>query len=289
MRGVRQARQSRATTWPVATGLTRRSFIAGVAGSAAVAATSPWAKTKARRAPEATTRPEAVIVNGRTYSAYVDAVGKEGQFACYTCEFDAAWMILKTFGIDAPFEEQLEITGLDQDPEPYLEETAEGIIVYGGEVEDAFCGDYTSNYLAKLRSPAMKKVFDAYDLPVTAVRDRLGFEDAFIRGDLVWLKPTVDFAPFEIATWETPSGKRLPTVVDNDHAVIAVGFNDDVVVVKDPLGPTNTNWERPYEYDVPWDLFLECWGAHEDDALAVGSKNAVVTGDGTEGPSPKGW
>ena len=230
------------------------------------------------------TRPEPVTIDGRAYSAYVETVGKEGQFAYYTCEFDAAWMILQTFGIDASFEEQLEITGLDQDPEPYLEETSEGILVYGGEVENAFCGDYTSNYLAKLRSPAMKKVFDAYGLPVTPVRDRQGFEAALLRGEPVWLKPTVDFTPFEVAIWETPNGERYPTVVENDHAVTAIGFNDEGVVIKDPLGPTNTNWDRPYEYEVPWDIFLECWAAHEDDALAVGPKRPAISGDGTEGP-----
>jgi uncharacterized protein YvpB len=264
--------------------LTRRALGAGAA--AALAAGMSRRGGEARLGSERASRPEPITVDGRTYHAYIDAVSKEGQFAYYTCEFDAAWMILKTFGIDGSFEEQLEITGWDQQPEPYLEETADGLVVYGGEVEDAFCGDYTWNYLAKMRAAAMKKVFDAYDLPVTPVRDREGFEDALLRGDLVWLKPTVDFTPFKIATWETPSGKQFPTVVDNDHAVIAIGFNDDFVVIKDPLGPTNTNWERPYEYEVPWDLFLECWAAHDDDALAVGP-NTVSAGDGTEGPSPR--
>lgn len=264
-------------------GLSRRTLLAGSA--AGIIGGTGRSRVEARRSPSMATRPDPVTIDGRTYHAYIETVGKEGQFAYYTCEFDAAWMILKTYGIDASFEEQIEITGLDQDPEPYLEETSEGIIVYGGEIENAFCGDYTSNFLAKLRSPAMRKVFDAYDLPVTPVRDRQGFEQALLRGEPVWLKPTVDFTAFSVAIWETPSGERYPTVVENDHAVTAIGFSDEGVVVKDPLGPTNTNWDRPYEYEVPWDLFLECWGAQQDDALAVGPRREGVIGDGTQGPS----
>lgn len=41
-----------------------------------------------------------VLEDGRVYDAYVPAVLKEGQFDQYTCEFDAAWVIPKTFGLD---------------------------------------------------------------------------------------------------------------------------------------------------------------------------------------------
>ena len=33
--------------------------------------------------------------------------------------------------------------------EPYFEETAEGFIIYGGDITSAFCGDYTTNMLAR--------------------------------------------------------------------------------------------------------------------------------------------
>lgn len=225
--------------------------------------------TAARKGTTEVPKPEPVTINGRTYDAYLPAADKPTQFYYYTCEFDAAWVILKTYGIEAPFEEQLAITGLDQDPEPYAEETADGVVVYGGEVAEHFCGDYTSNYLAKLRSPAMRKVFDAYELTTTPVDDRAGLEDALLRGELVWLKPTVDFLPWTLATWVTPSGEEYPTVLTNDHAVVAIGFNAEAVVIRDALGPTNTNWERQQEYEVPWDTFLPSWRAQEDDALAV--------------------
>jgi len=41
-------------------------------------------------------------------------------------------------------------------------------------------------------------------------------------------------------------------------------------VIRDVLGPTRSNWERPYEYEVAWDTFLACWGAQGRDGLAVG-------------------
>ena len=37
----------------------------------------------------------------------------------------------------------------------------------------------------------------------------------------------------------------------------------------DVLGPTSSDWKRPYEYEVDWDTFLKAWGAQKFDGLAV--------------------
>ena len=58
------------------------------------------------------------VEDGQDYDAYLPAALKEGQYYYYTCEFDAAWVIVKTFGHDVPFEEQLEIVGHDRSVEP---------------------------------------------------------------------------------------------------------------------------------------------------------------------------
>ena len=41
------------------------------------------------------------------------------------------------------------------------------------------------------------------------------------------------------------------------------------MVIRDVLGPTDTKWERPYEYDVAWDLFLSVFEAQGSDGVAV--------------------
>jgi hypothetical protein len=66
-----------------------------------------------------------------------------------------------------------------------------------------------------------------------------------------------------------PDGRSYKTVLGNDHALVVMGFNEDGVVVRDPLGPTSTNRQRKYEYEVPWERFLASWGAQEFDGLAV--------------------
>lgn len=58
-------------------------------------------------------------------------------------------------------------------------------------------------------------------------------------------------------------------MLGNDHAVVVIGFNQDVVVIRDVLGPTSSNWQRPYEYEVDWATFLEVWAAQDFDGLAV--------------------
>ena len=203
------------------------------------------------------------------YDVYIDAALKEGQFEQYTCEFDAAWAILKTFGIDSTLEEQVAAIGLDQRVEPYYEATANGYVVYGGDITQAFSGDYTQNFLARTTGAAMRKIFENYAVDVEPVTDREGIEAALDRGALVWMKATVDFLPWEPVTWVTPEGKELPGVLGNDHAVVVMGYNADVAVIRDVLGPTSSNWNRLYEYEVPWDTFLPVWGAQGNDGLAV--------------------
>ena len=56
-----------------------------------------------------------------------------------------------------------------------------------------------------------------------------------------------------------------------------MGYNSDVVVIRDVLGPTSTNWERPYEYDVPWDTFLAVWEAQGNDGVAVAPATGAQT------------
>ena len=227
-----------------------------------------------RAEPIAAASPQVVTEDGHTYDAYIQAALKEGQFAQYTCEFDAAWAILKTFGQDVSLEEQIAIIGIDQRIEPYYEQTPDGYVVYGGDITRAYSGDYTSSFLARTTGQAMQKVFQTYGLDVNPVATRDGVEAALDRGALVWTKATVDFLPWEPVTWITPEGKTLPGVLGNDHAVVVMGYNADVALIRDILGPTSTNWQRPYEYEVPWQTFLAVWEAQGFDGLAVAPRDA---------------
>ncbi len=210
-----------------------------------------------------------VLEDGRVYTAYVPAARKEGQFAQYTCEFDAAWVILKTFGLDVTLEQQVAIIGVDQRVEPHIEESTDVTIIHGGDIDTMYSGDYTSNYLARTTGRAMRKVFDHYRFSVEPIDDRAGIEVALDRGALVWMKSTVDFLPWEPVMWITPEDEAFPGVLGNDHAVVVMGYNAEVVVIRDALGPTSTNWERAYEYEVPWDTFLSVWEAQGFDGVAV--------------------
>jgi hypothetical protein len=210
-----------------------------------------------------------VLKEGHVYTAYVPTAIKEGQFDQYTCEFDAAWVILKTFGLDATFEALVTIIGIDRRVEPYVAQMPNGVVVYGGDITTAFSGDYSQSFLARTTGQAMRKVFAHYELLAEQVDDRAGIEATLDRGGLIWMKSTVDFLPWEPVTWITPEGKTLPGVLANDHAVVVMGYNDEAVVVRDLLGPTNTNWKRSYEYLVPWQIFLAVWEAQGFDALAV--------------------
>ena len=101
------------------------------------------------------------------------------------------------------------------------------------------------------------------------VADRVGIASALLRGGLVWVKSTVDYQPFEPVTWITPEGEEYPDVLSNAHAVVVMGYNADVVVIRDLLGPTASNWQRPQEYEVPWETFLAVWDGHGRDGIAV--------------------
>ena len=226
-----------------------------------------------------------VLPDGRVYDAYIDAALKEGQFAQYTCEFDAAWVIFKTFGLDIGLEEQVAVIGFDTRIEPYLEQTAEGPVIYGGDIGNMYSGDYTSSYLARTTGKAMRKVFEEFGFAAEPVDDRAGIEAALDRGALVWMKVTVDFQPWEPVTWITPEGKEFPEVLGNDHAVVAMGYNDAAIVIRDVLGPTSTNWERPYEYEVPWDTFLPVWGAQANDGVAVAPRDEAEPAPDAGGPT----
>lgn len=221
--------------------------------------------------PEPTPEPTAgpIEVNGRTYDAYIPAATKPGQFFQYSCEFDAAWVILKTYGIAASGDEIINAIDHDRSVEPYIKETREGLLIYGGDIEQAYSGDYTHNFLARSTGTAMQKVFDRYGLDSRLVRDRAGLEAALRAGELVWIKTTVDFKPWRPATWVMPDGRTHKTVLGNDHAVVVMGFSASGVVIRDVLGPTSTNRQRPYEYEVDWDTFMAAWGAQSFDGLAV--------------------
>jgi hypothetical protein len=216
-----------------------------------------------------TATPEQVVINGRIYNAYIPAVVKKGQLYQYTCEFDAAWVVLQTFGIDASVEEIIDRTRFDSSLEPSFEETAEGFVIHGGDIRSAFSGDYKKNFLARTTGGALVPVFVSFGLHAAPVSDQAGVEAALRRGALVWMKTTVDFKPWRPATWVTPDGSAIKTVLGNDHAVVVIGFNSKVVVIRDVLGPTSSNWRRPLEYEVDWDTFMKAWGAQSFDGLAV--------------------
>ena len=161
------------------------------------------------------------------------------------------------------------VVGYDTSVEPYSEQTEDGFIIYGGDITSAFCGDYTSSMLARSTGTAFLPLFKHYGLGAETVKTRDEIEATLDRGGLIWTKATVDFLPWDATTWLTPSGKSVQTVYGNDHAVVVMGYNDDGVVIRDVLGPTNTNWERAYEYDVPWDTFLSVFDAQGSDGVAV--------------------
>jgi hypothetical protein len=229
--------------------------------------TATVAPTATEPAPTSTAGP--VVVNGRTYDAYIPAASKEGQAYQYSCEFDAAWVIANTYGIPASVDDLIALVGVDTSIEPYIEETSQGFIIHGGNIVDTFSGDYRTNFLARSSGTAIRKAFDHYGLRSTLVSDRAGVEAALRAGSLVWIKTTVDFKSWRPATWVMPDGRTHHTVLGNDHAVVVMGFNEQGVVIRDVLGPTSSNRQRPYEYEVDWATFLASWEAQSFDGLAV--------------------
>jgi hypothetical protein len=209
-------------------------------------------------------------VNGKYYAAYVDAATKSKQYFHYTCEFDAAWVVLKTNGIDATLQDQIDIVGIDTSIEPYHEETPNGFIIYGGDILNHYSGDYDKNFLARSTGHVIRRIFEHYGLQVTTVNTREDLQAALRRGELVWIKTTADFKPGRPATWVLPNGSTYKTVFSNDHAVVVMGYSERGALIRDVLGPTSTNWNRQYEYEVPWDKFMSVWGQQQYDGLAVG-------------------
>jgi hypothetical protein len=213
--------------------------------------------------------PAPVVVNGRVYDAYIPAATKDHQTYKYSCEFDAAWVILQTYGFDADVDQLIALVGIDESVEPFIEQTRDGFVIHGGDITTSFSGNYRENFLARSSGDAMRKAFEHFGLRTAPAHDRAGVEAALRSGALIWLKTTVDFKPWRPATWLMPDGRIRHTVLGNDHAVVAIGFNAESVVIRDVLGPTSSNWERPYEYEVDWPTFLAAWGAQEFDGLAV--------------------
>lgn len=209
-------------------------------------------------------------VDGKYYDAYVDAATKLHQYYHYTCEFDAAWVVLKTNGIDVTLDDQIAIVGLDTSIEPTYEETPDGFIAHGGDILTHYSGDYTSNFLARSTGNVIRRIFEHYGLKTTAVRDRASLEAALQRGQLVWIKTTADFKPGKPLKWIMPDGTTYDTVLGNDHAAVVMGYSDRGALIRDVLGPTSTNENRTYEYEVDWDTFMAAWGQQQYDGIAVG-------------------
>jgi hypothetical protein len=247
--------------------ISRRGFALGAAGLAARSALRPARSLAAKAVVEISPPP---VSDPDGYDVYIPAACKAGDFYQYSCEFDAAWAVLKTYGVDTTLEEQLAAITIDRRIEPYYEETADGVVIYGGDITTAYSGDYTANFLARTTGAAMRHVFKHFGMRVTHVHDRERIEQNLQHGHLIWIKTTVDFLDWVPATWITPEGKRVDVVLGNDHAAIVMGYDQDVVVIRDVLGPTSSNWERPFEYEVDWETFLRCWGAQGSDGLAVG-------------------
>jgi hypothetical protein len=209
-------------------------------------------------------------VDGKYYDAYVDAATKLHQYYHYTCEFDAAWVVLKTDGIDVTLDDQIAIVGLDTSIEPTYEETPDGFIAHGGDILNHYSGDYTSNFLARSTGNVIRRIFEHYGLKTTAVHDRASLEAALRSGQLVWIKTTADFKPGKPLKWIMPDGTTYDTVLGNDHAAVVMGYSDRGALIRDVLGPTSTNENRTYEYEVDWDTFMAAWGQQQYDGIAVG-------------------
>lgn len=269
--------------------INRRNFLTGAAALAAFSrmapaqAQNPWDYMVAMEAkPEYGTpvgQPAEVPTpdQGVYWDAYLQLPIKEGQDFHYTCEFDTAWIILMAYGMDVGLDEQISIVGIDDSMEPYYVETGTGFEVYGGDVHNYFCGHINENILARSRCNAMRKLFEAKGLGVTVTPDRESIEAALLRGEPVYFKSTVDMMPWRPATWYTNTNEEWPVVLTNDHALAVMGFNADDVIIRDPLGPTSTNWERPWQWRTSWPRFLEVLAAQGNDAIAVGPNPIPAT------------
>ena len=276
--------------------ISRRTFVTGAAAAAAFASLpiattqaqslNPWDYMSAMVAkpefgtPVGQTAPGPIADQGWYWDAYLQMPIKEGQDFHFTCEFDSAWIILMAYGIEVGLDEQLQIVGKDESIEPYYEEAADGFHIYGGDVHNYYCGHINENILARARCNAMRKVFEAKGLGVTLTPDRETIEAALLRGEPVFFKSTVDMMPWRPAIWHANTGEDWPVVLSNDHALVAMGFNAEDVIIRDPLGPTSTNLERPWQWKTTWTRFLEVLAAQGNDAIAIGPRPIPATPEG---------
>lgn len=244
--------------------------------------TMPETETLGQRAGQPVDEVGPVEADGTVWTAMVQVPIKRGQWYHYTCEFDSAWSCMAAYDIDAGLDAQVDAVGIDNRVVPYWEETANGIMVYGGDIGEHFCGELDSNLMSRSTAGAMRKAFDAHGVPTEPVHDRQAIEASLNAGYPVFFKSTVDFLDWRPATWNSPEGYTYPVVFSNDHALTVIAYNDEEVVIRDPLGPTSTNGNRPYQYRVRWERFLDVFAAQGNDGLAVmapeGARSVQVSG-----------
>jgi hypothetical protein len=214
-------------------------------------------------------RPHALSKQYTETGVYLSAAEKHGLSYKYSCEFDAAWIILRSYGLSVSVNELIEQFPRDQTVEPYLVEQRGGFKIIGGDILRMYSGDFRHNYLSRTSGVALASLFLQYGFGVKPVHTQTDIVSALNEGAPVWIKATVDFADGRPALWVTPSGDTIPTVLGNDHAVVVVGYTDKVVIIKDPLGPTTSNLDRPYSYEIPWERFLRVWSSQQNDGLAI--------------------
>ena len=65
---------------------------------------------------------------------FLHAAIKAHQDYHFSCEFDAAWVVLKTYGIDPTVDQLFSIVGVDTSVEPTWAETPKGVFIYGGDI-----------------------------------------------------------------------------------------------------------------------------------------------------------
>jgi uncharacterized protein YvpB len=213
------------------------------------------------------------------YTAYVQSVVKPGHTYPYSCEFDAAWVILQSYGLDVTVDELIRQLPHDTSREPRIVQRDTHVDIIGGDILTMYSGDYTKNFLARTTGQAFAQVFNAYGLDTQPVHDADTLRVALLANHLVWLRATVDFKDGVPAIWTTPDGTQIPTVLGNDHTVVVIGYNERIVVIRDPLGPTSSNQHRQFEYEVPWQRFLAVWEQQNFDALAVERPQSLLEKD----------
>lgn len=226
-----------------------------------------------------------VEADGTVWDAMIQVPIKRGQWYHFTCEFDSAWSIMQAYGVDAPLDAQVDAVGIDNRVVPYWDESAYEVIVYGGNIGEHFSGYLDTNLMSRSTCNAMRKSFLAHGLTAEPVKDRESIESSLDAGFPVFFKATVDFLDWRPAKWISPEGYEYKVVFSNDHALTVMAYNDQDVVIRDPLGPTSTNGERPYQYRVSWERFLEVFASQDNDGLAVGPGESTIIypGDGTGG------